>query len=222
MPENGNEETVVASTESTTDEQTSQNEQSEDKTSAETNDSSNGDDNRSAIAQKLHYKKKFEDSEKKRLESDSRLKDIEETKMKEKEEYKELYEQEKKGHDGAKARNKEMAIRSKFISEISKKSPLDADDAYRLADLSHVEVDSESGEVIGMSDVVDSLTESKSYLFDTGKKSVNAGAKSQEAAADPETANKEFTPADIAAMSSETFAENKDAITAAQQAGLIK
>lgn len=222
MPENGTEEQAAASTESAVDEHTSQNEQNEDKTLGQENDGDGSNDLRSVTAQKLHWKRKAEEERKKNLELDNRLKEIEDAKLKEQEKYKELWEKSEERATKSASQLKDMAIRSKFIAEVSKRSPLDVEDAFRLADLSNVEVDPDSGEVAGIEEAVEKLAESKSYLFGPGKKVVNPGAKSQGTSEQPESAQKVFTAAEIGTMDSKTFQENKEEILRQQAEGLIK
>lgn len=182
MPEEVTAETTEAATETSVDEQTSQNNQPGEETPSENQAEESADlDPKSLLAQKKHYRELSQKEKAARIEAENRLRALEEKELKDKEQYKELYESKEQELASLRKATESEAVARQFYAAISKHSPVDAEAAFKIADMSGVQVTTEGGsmEVQGIEEAVEKLVEEKAYLFNKGNKAVNSSASDQ-------------------------------------------
>jgi phage I-like protein len=113
--------------------------------------------------------------------------------------------------DEARQRAQDTLIRAAFIEEASKAGVANPGDAYRLADLSSVSIDEETGQVEGAEEAVAALVDA-GRLPMTGKQpapSLNGGAGSGARPGTPTLSDEEMATAKKMGLSSEDYLKHK-------------
>lgn len=150
--------------------------------------------------------------------------DAETKKLEEEGEYKKLFEDEKLAREESDKKVQQAKIKAAFSSQAMKANVVDVDDAYKLADLSQVQVN-EDGGIEGLDGIVDKLIESKPYLVQKGSAPVGSPTNPSPDGQEDKSGSKiskTFTRSQIEAMGTDEYAENEKAIFQAQADGTIE
>lgn len=207
---------------------TSSNNETGDKTP---NNDNTGDDAKTLSQQLKHWRDKANEYKSELDDKSAAEQKAEETRLQEQQKWQELAEKRESENADLKSQLntaneqiKTVRVQNALVSELTKHNPVSVDDAVKLADVTGIQVD-ENGTVTGVDTVVNSLVESKPFLFGQDQKTnVNQGASSSgNAASDNSGSPKTWTRSQIAelAKNPEEYAKHRDSILEAKSAGRI-
>lgn len=184
-------------------------------------------DAKTLLAQKEHFRSKFEKTEAEKSELADKLAAIEKEKeeaavkaAEENNEFKTLYETEKAKNSESEQKYQGALMNAALAAKLAAEGCVDAEAATMLVDKSTIAID-DKGTVTGVDEAIATLKESKQYLFSEAKKSVNDGSITPTAGGDSGAASdtKTWKKSEIAAMSTADYVKNKESINKARKEG---
>lgn len=173
-------------------------------------------------AQKEHFRKKAEEAEKRLAEREAADEEARIAEAKKKEEFETLYETEKQKREAAESRATTIAINAALATKLTAEGCIAPEDAAILVNKESIKVD-ENGTVTGVDEAIAALKEGKQYLFTEKPKAVNDGSMSPKTDATDATVDTRIWKAsELAKMSNDEYAKNRDSIKKAQREGRFR
>lgn len=184
-------------------------------------------DPQSVIAQKNHFRDKFNERDARVKELEAELEAKKQEELEQKEEWKTIAEQ--NDEKAKEALNlvaqkdsllKKQAVNFELTKHLTKHNPVDVNDVIRLIDTEGIEV-GDDYTVSGADKVVESFVESKPHLFGKAAVTVNGDAGTS-GGEDKAKGGRIYTRAEIAAMSTAELKANQEDIRLAKREGRIQ
>jgi len=176
-------------------------------------------DHKSLLAQKEHFRSKYESEKAVREQLEADRKAAEEKQLAENQEWQTLAEKREQELVALRQQSQTVALKNAFIVKISEHNPVNIDDAFALANLAEVKV-AEDGTVEGIDEAIKTLVEAKPFLFGgSGSKSVNAEAGAQGKDAAEGASKRVWKASEVKGMPIEEYAKHSKEIRVAQRDG---